>query len=40
LEQERDEQRARISQLENRVNELSELLNLELQKGFENDKEK
>lgn len=40
LEQEKAEIRDRIDGLEQRVTELSELLNLELQKGYELDKEK
>jgi len=40
LEQEKAESRDRIDGLEQRVTELSELLNLELQKGYELDKEK
>ncbi len=40
LEAERDENRERIAAMEQRINEMSELLNLELQKGYENDKEK
>ena len=40
LEAERDENRERIGAMEQRINEMSELMNLELEKGYENDKEK
>ncbi len=40
LEAERREWRAKVSAFEQRVQELSELMNLELQKGFESEKEK
>ena len=40
LEAERKEWRDKVSAFERRVQELSELMNLELQKGYESEKEK
>jgi hypothetical protein len=40
LEAERREWRDKVSAFERRVQELSELMNLELQKGYESEKEK
>jgi hypothetical protein len=40
LEGERKEWREKVQGLERRVQELSELMNLELQKGYQSEKEK